>query len=464
MLSLLILLLLIVLNGIFAMSEIAVLSASDGKLEEDAEGGSAPAAMALSLRDEPNRFLSTVQVGITLVGVTSGAFGGQTLARDLAELIRDNLPFLAQFAEELGNIAIVGLTTYLTLVIGELVPKRIALHDPERMSKLIAVPMNWLATLTAPLVFVLSHSTEFVAGLLGVKGDSEDSFSDYEIISMMRRGTAQGEFEEDEHRMVKGALELDDKLLREILTPRTEIVWLDITSSTDEIRRTLAETTYTAYPVCRDGLDNVIGILRSKDLLTQLLNDDPVNIPNLLREPIYAPEMVRVSDVLKRFRKTTTNVALVVGEYGGIEGMVTLTDLVEEVFGEVDVEEPGAIQRDDGSWLLDAQMSVSYVDGMLPDLTLPEHERPDYATLGGFVMTRLGRIPREGDSFEWHGYRFEVMDMDGKRVDKMLVSRADEDTQEIVPPHQVDIGENELARQDDSTPDDDPPDDNDAQA
>ena len=444
MLSLLILLLLIVLNGIFAMSEIAVLSASDGKLEEDVEGGSAPAAMALSLRENPNRFLSTVQVGITLVGVTSGAFGGQTLARDLAEFIRDNLPFLAQFAEEIGNIGIIGLTTYLTLVIGELVPKRIALHDPERMSKLIAVPMNWLATITAPLVFVLSHSTEFVAGLLGVKGDAEDSFSDYEIISMMRRGSNQGEFEEDEHRMVKGALELDDKLLRDILTPRTEIVWLDIADSTDDIRRTLAENTFTAYPVCRDDLDDVVGILRSKDLLTQLLNDDPVDIPELLREPIYVPEMVRVSDLLKRFRKTPTNVALVVGEYGGIEGMVTLTDLIKEVFGEVDVDEPGAVQREDGSWLLDAQLAVRYLQGMLPDLTLPEHERPDYATLGGFVMTRLGRIPREGDSFAWDGYQFEVMDMDGKRVDKILVSRDDDDVRDILPPQQVDIGDNEL--------------------
>jgi len=420
--ALLILLALIILNGIFALSELAIVSASKARLQQEAEGGKPGAAVAIELADDPNRFLSTVQIGITLVGIFAGAFGGSAIAGDIAQFLIENLSVPANIAGQLGIGLIVLLTTYLSLVIGELVPKRIALSNPERFAAMIAPSMKRLSQISAPLVWFLSKSTEMVSRLLGVQGDDNKFITDFEVIAMVREGLTSGEFNAEEHEMVKGALELDDKRVREIATPRTEIAWLDINSAEEEIRQILRDTTYSAYIVAEDDIDNVIGVVRTKDLLTNIVLDNRIDLRAILKEPFYVPETAIAADVLQKFKVSEANMALVIGEYGGLEGIVTLNDIVEEVLGDLDMQDVEPIQRADGSWLIDGQYPIIDLPELLSDFDLPEDEQTDYHTIAGFVLKRLGQIPKTADIFDWGGYHIEIVDMDGQRVDKVLIS------------------------------------------
>ena len=388
-----ILLALIILNGIFALSELAIVSANKVRLQQDVEEGNQGASVAIELADDPNRFLSTVQIGITLVGIFAGAFGGSAIADDIARFLSETLAVPESIAGQTGIGLIVLLTTYLSLVIGELVPKRIALSNPERYASLIAPAMKRLSGISAPLVWFLSKSTEIVARLLGVQGEDTNFITDFEVIAMVREGLTSGEFKTEEHEMVKGALELDDKKVREIATPRPEVVWININKPEDAIRQILKETTFSAYIVADGTIDNIIGIVRTKDLLTNIVVDNKIDLRSILREPFYVPETAITADILQRFKTTDVHMAIVVGEYGGVQGIVTLNDIVEEVLGDLDMQDVEPVQRSDGSWLIDGQYPVIELADLLPDFDLPEEEQADYHTIAGFVLKRMGHIP-----------------------------------------------------------------------
>ncbi|MGJ3241294.1 MAG: hemolysin family protein [Anaerolineae bacterium] len=420
--ALFILLGLILLNGVFAMSELAVVSASRSRIAQLAEDGDKTAQIALNLIDDPNRFLATVQIGITLVGVFSGAFGGAAIAGDLSNWINAQFGLEETLAYQVSLGAIVLLTTYLSLVIGELVPKRIALSNPERITLSIARPMQWLSKASAPIVYFLSKSTELVSQVLRVQGDSAEFITDYQVISMVRDGLTSGEFDEQEHEMVKGALELDDRRVREIATPRTDIIWLNINAPDEEIRRILRDTSFSAYLVAEDEIDNIIGVARTKDMLTNIMENRELNLQAILRQPIYVPETAIISDVLQQFKSNPLHLATIIDEYGSLEGIVTLNDIVEEVLGDVDMGDEQPVQRADGSWLIDGQMAITDLSDLLPDFDLPEDELSDYQTVAGFVLKRLDHIPEPAELTEWAGYTIEVVDMDGQRIDKVLIS------------------------------------------
>lgn len=413
---------LIVLNGVFAMSELAIVSANKARLEQDRDNGIQGAKVAIELANDPNRFLSTVQIGITLVGIFAGAFGGSALAEDVSLFLVEQFSISQNLAEQLSLGLIVLITTYLSLVIGELVPKRIALRNPERVSSLVAPPMQMLSQISAPLVWFLSKSTEIIARLLGVQGENSNFITDFEVIAMVREGIVSGEFDYNEHDMVKGALQLDDKRVREIATPRTDITWIDINSTQEDIRKILRETTFSTYIIADESIDNVIGLVRTKDLLTHLVTEDDINLWAILRKPFYVPQTAIALDVLQRFKVSESNCAIVVDEYGSLAGIVTLNDIVEQVLGDIDMQDIEPIQRTDGSWLIDGQYAISDIPELLENFNLPEDEQSDYHTLAGFVLKRMGRIPQTGETFIWNGYTIEVIDMDGQRIDKILIT------------------------------------------
>jgi putative hemolysin len=420
--EILILLGLILLNGLFALSEMAIVSSRKAYLQERLDAGQPGAEEALELLNEPNRFFSTVQVGITLIGIVSGAFGGAEITEDIANATRTYLPQLAPYAHEIGFGLIVSLTTYLSLVVGELVPKRIALNNPESVAVVLAPAMRRLSRIAAPLVWLLSKSTEFLSRVLGIKGEYNQLISDFEIIALMREGIDMGEFAPQEHAMVKGALELDDIRVRQIITPRTEMMWLDVNDSREVLIEKLKLRHYSMYPV-RDGdVDKVLGMVVTKDLLLQLLNDAKPDLHSLMQEALYVPETAIAADVLQQFKKSAVDIAVLVDEHGGIAGMLQLNDILETIVGNMD-EEDAPVQRADGSWLLDGLHLIAEMTTIIPDFKIPEAETGDYNTLAGFVLARLGHIPQISASFEWEGYRFEVMDMDRNRIDKVLISR-----------------------------------------
>lgn len=418
--AILIIILLTVANGIFAMSEAAVISARKAKLQQQANMGDARARAALALAQNPNRFLSTVQVGITLIGILAGAFGEATLADDLETLL-ERVPWLAPYSRAISLIIMVVVLTYLSLIIGELVPKRLALRNPEYIAGLVAAPMNFLSAVVNPAVYVLSVSTEAILRLLGVKPSTEPPITEEEIRVLIQQGTQAGVFEVAEQDMVEAVFRLNDQRAFDLMTPRPEIVWLDLDDSPQEIVAKITESGYSRFPVCRGSLDNVLGVVRAKDLLARSVAGEPLDLKNAMRSPIFVPESVLAFQVLELFRGSQPHLALVIDEYGGTQGLVTLHDILEAIVGEVEVSEPQAVQRQDGSWLLDGALAVEEFKEIFDLGTLPEEEHDYYQTLGGFVMMLLGRVPTAGDHFHWAGLRFEVMDMDGKRVDKVLV-------------------------------------------
>lgn len=421
--ELLILLGLVILNGLFAMSEMSLVSARRTRLQALADEGDKRAKTALQLMEHPDRMLSTVQIGITLIGVLAGVFGGSTIAEHLAQSLKQQFPTLTPYADAIGAASTVGLTTYLSLVIGELVPKRLALQNPERLARIAANPMKWLSRFASPLVAFLSFSTNLVIRVLGVRPPDEPAVTEVEVLSMIEQGIEGGVFEASEQDMVQGVMQLDERLVRQIITPRTNIVWFDVAEDIGEVRRKMAENTYSAYPVCRDDMDDVVGMVYSKDVALQLLSGIPLNLEALMKPPLFVPETVSVAEVVRQFKQSGTHSALVVGEHGGIEGLVTLTDVVEEIIGDVESSDPMYTRREDGSYLVDATLPIDRFVELFPSLPIPDDESGAYQSAAGFVLTRLGRIPQAGEYFVWHKYRIEVVDMDGVRIDKLLVQR-----------------------------------------
>ena len=421
------LLFLILLNGIFAMSEIAVISSRKSRLQRLAEDGSPGAHSALALHNEPSNFLSTIQVGITSVGILSGAIGETALADPLAAWI-SQFSLIEPYAKGISlTVVVIGLT-YFSVVVGELVPKRLGLLAPEGIASLIARPMNILSRFSKPVVWLLSTSSSLLLRLMGARRKEEPPVTDDEINVLMGQGAEAGVFHESEQEIVSNVLRLDDQRIGAIMTHRSDIYLVDLDEPEAVIRDRIADSPYERIVVCRDGLDHVIGILRTSDLLKAALAGATLDVEASLRTPLYVPETVSTTQLLESFRQARMQFALIVDEYGELEGLVTLTDVMTAIVGDLPSydsrDEQDVVEREDGSWLVDGSVTIERLKSALDiEDELPGEEENTFNTLGGFVMHILGRIPAVADHFESQGLRFEVMDMDRNRVDKMLITR-----------------------------------------
>lgn len=426
-LELLLILCLVLLNGVFAMSEIAVISARRARLHRLAASGNRNARAALELAASPGAFLSTVQVGITLIGVLAGAYGGATIAEQLAAMLA-SVPLLEQYSEGLAIGLVVLAISYLSLILGELVPKRLALNNPERIAAAVARPIRFLAQAASPAVRFLSASTDAVLWLLRVSPTVEPPVTEDEIKIMIEQGTRSGVFKRAESDMLESVFRLGDRRVGALMTARTDIIPLLITDTPAEIRSKIAAG-FSRYPVCDGNLDNLIGIVFTKDLLSALLAGRPMNPLELTKQPLLIPESTQALQLLEQFRKTGKHLAMVVDEYGGVQGLVTTNDILEAIVGELSsMGDPSALLREDGSWLIDGLLPVDEFRSLLHVERLPGEESGDYQTLGGFIMSHLGRIPAAGDRFHAAGLLFEVMDIDGHRIDKVLVRKVSPET------------------------------------
>jgi putative hemolysin len=416
---------LIIANGFLAMAEIAIVSARKVRLQQRAEEGDAKAKIALELANSPSRFLSTIQIGITLVGILAGAFGGVTIAEQLAPKL-NRIAWIAPHGGAVSlSIVVLGIT-YLSLIIGELVPKQIALHHAERISAAVAPSMRTLSWLAAPLVQLLSLSTHLVLRAFGVRPSEEVTVTEEEIKLMIEQGTQEGVFEPSEQEIVERVFRLGDRTANSLMTPRPDVVWLDPNEPPEEIQQKITADSHTHYPVAEGQIDQIIGLVNSKDLLSQNLSCQPIDLRSVLRPALFIPESMSALDMLERFKQKRTHVAFVIDEHGGFQGLVTTSDILEAIVGDIpmpdEAEEADIIQREDGSWLVDGKVPADELKDLLQTDELPFENENLYQTLGGLVMAFLGRIPKSGDHFEWGGFRFEVVDMDGHRVDKVLIN------------------------------------------
>ena len=427
--DLLLLVLLTLLNGIFAMSEIALVSSRKVRLQSLSDEGSSGARKALELYRFPARFLSTIQVGITSIGILSGAVGEKAISAPFAAWL-GKVPYLHPWSKGIALAVTVVCLTYFTVVIGELVPKSLALLAPERLASLTSRPLSALAAIALPLVWLLSKSSEWLLGLLGVKKNNEPPISDNEIRALMGQGTQAGVFHKGEQEIVSNVLRLDQQPVVEIMTPKHDLAILDLEDSLDILRNRIAASGHTRLIVCRDGLSHILGILRRGDLLGKTINGTPVtleDIESVLQKPLFVPETISTIQLMENFRHSKNSLALIVDEYGDVQGIVTLNDVLAAIVGDYSVpeirEEDDLIRREDGSWLVDGEVSLERLTselGIRHDL--PGEDSNWFHTVGGFMMYMLGRIPAAADRFDVGGWRFEVMDMDKNRVDKVLVT------------------------------------------
>ena len=410
---------LLLLNGVLAMAETALLSVRKTRLQNQFNKGDVKAGVVLKLTENPNQFLSVIQIGITSIDLLIGALTGATLGVWI-NMELERFPALEAYSEVISIVIGVLPVTYLSLVLGELVPKRLALRDPEGVSEMVAGSMSFFSVVFSPIVKLLSFSTEAILKLMGVKASEEQPFTEEELHLLIDQGTQAGVFEESEQDMVEGIFSLGDSRVYSLMTPRTDIVWLDVTDSIEEIREKIAECPYSRFPVRQDSLETIVGIVKSRDLLVESLSGKEIDLKTLLKPAYFIPETMFASRALELFKEKNTELLLVIDEFGGLQGLLTINDILEEIVGAMEFEEPQATQRQDGSWLLDGMLEVDEFKELFEFTMLPHED--EYETLSGFVMTSLGRVPQPSDNFEWNGFRFEVMDMDGRRVDKVLVT------------------------------------------
>jgi putative hemolysin len=421
----LIIALLILANGVFAMSEMAVVTARKSRLQDWASKGNTRAKTALQLANTPSHFLLAVQIGITLVVILAGALGGRTLADRVAVSIGFP-PVFEPYSQAIGLALVVLGITYFSLVIGELVPKRLAARYPETVATVVAIPLRWFSKISSPMVRLLSISTDAVCYLFGKQQAQEASVTEEEIKTLVQQGTEAGVFEESEQDMMEAVLRLGDKTARSLITPRTKIAWIDLGDTMEQIREKIIQSGHSRFPVATETLDNVTGIVQAKDLLAMSLAGKPLDLKALIQQPLFVPRTISVLALLESFKKSGKHIALAVDEYGGIEGLLTHHDILEAIAGDMPLgakpNDPKAVQRHDGSWLLDGMLSVDEFREIFHLEGLPGEKKDAYQTLGGFVFTQMGRVPSVAESFEWNDLRFEVVDMDGKRIDKVLVT------------------------------------------
>ena len=410
---------LIAMNNLLAMTEAALLAVRKARLQQRVNEGDKKAAIVLKLVDNPNQFLSVIQIGITLIDVLTGAVTGATLAVMLSRFF-ESIPVLAPYSDNIGLALGVLLVTYFSIILGELVPKRLAIQNPEKVASRFASPMLLFTKLLAPVVRFLSFSTNMVLRLIGIRPSNEPPVTEEEIHVLLDQGTQAGIFEEAEQDMVAGVFSLNDRRVYSLMTPRTEILWLDVRDTTDEILKKLAEGPYSRFPVCQSSLDNVLGIVKARELLTRSLAGEAIHLKECLSPALFIPETTFASRALEIFKESNKELVLVIDEFGGVTGLLTINDVIEEIVGDIEIGEPQVTQRQDGSWLLDGMLDIDEFKELFNLGILPNED--DYETLAGFVMTSLGKIPHASDQFEWEGLRFEVVDMDARRVDKVLVS------------------------------------------
>ena len=425
--EILILLGLILLNGLFAMAEIALVTSRRSRLTALADAGDSAAVAALRLAEEPTKFLSTVQIGITSIGLHNGIVGEAVLAAPFALWLegRGLTPDVASILST--SIVVIGVT-YISIVAGELVPKRRGQLSPERIARLVARPMQWLALVTRPFVVLLTRSTTLLLKLLGASEVAGGRITEEEIHALLMEGREAGAIDQDEHAMVRNVFHLDDRLVGTMMIPRAEIEFLDLNAPLEENLRQMAESPHSRFPLCDKDLHEIIGLLHSKRVMGALSTGQPVDLRALAEDCTYVPQSISGMELLQQFRSSGTHVALVVDEYGDVKGLVTLHDLMEALTGELSPSHPDdswAVQRQDGSWLLDGRTPIPELKNLLALRTVPEEARARYHTVSGMFIALLGQIPATASFVDWEGWRFEVVDMDGHRIDKILASRID---------------------------------------
>jgi putative hemolysin len=420
--EILILLGLILLNGIFAMSEIALVASRKARLMKLAAEGDSSAAVALKLSEDPTKFLSTVQIGITSIGILNGIVGEAVLAGPFSIWLQ-SLGLPAATASIGATAVVVVVVTYVSIVVGELVPKRLGQMNPEPVARLVAKPMQALAVITRPFVLLLSFSTHSILRLMGVKQSTQSSVTEEEIHAMLEEGSEAGVIEQHQHEMVRNVFRLDDRQLGSLMIPRSDIVFIDIRLPAEDNLRQLIESEHSRFPVCDGSLDKVLGVIHAKQALAQVAKGQLPDFSTNLHPCIYVPETLTGMELLEHFRASSIHMAFVIDEYGEVEGIVTLQDVLEAVTGEFtprNAEDAWAVQREDGSWLLDGAIPIPEMKDRLELKEVPEEDKGRYHTLSGMVMLLLGRVPATGDQVDWAGWRFEVVDMDEKRIDKVL--------------------------------------------
>ncbi len=418
---------LLAVNGLLAMTEIAVVSSRKTRLQQLADENRTGARTALKITNDPSHFLSTVQIGISLVGVVAGAYGGATIAKSLAVVLQD-LPLIAKYAEPVSVTIVVLLITFAALVVGELVPKQIGLRHPESIACAMARPMQILTKLTYPAVLLLAWSSKLLLKLFRASGAPPSSITEEELKVMIDNATEAGVVKESEQDMMKGILSLGDLTAYDLMTPRHEMVVLDIEDDAAASWLKVVESGHTYFPVIEGDATNIIGVVSIKKLMATEREGRGFDLRGVLSPPLFVPETVPVLKVLEKFKTSKTHMGFVVDEHGGIEGVITVTDVLKAVVGDLpssgdEHEDPSIVQREDGSWLVDGKTPITELMETLRIRSLPKKHAGDYTTVGGLVITRLGRIPAAADSFRFRGYRFEVMDMDRRRVDKVLVTK-----------------------------------------
>ena len=429
MTDILIILFLILLNGVFAMSELALVSAKRLRLEKQAGEGSRGALAALKLADNPSHFLSTVQVGITLIGIFNGAFGEASLVARMLPWL-ESMPATQPYAYQIALAVVVVCITFASIILGELVPKRIAMQYPEAMATLIAPPLRLLSTVMSPFVKLLALTTEAITRLLGIGKQKDETPTEEDITGMIKEGTDAGVFEKTEYDIVSRALRLDDRHLKALMTPRVDVTFVDIEGERAHLLQCIADSRFSRFPVCRGDRSRVIGFIHTGDLFEQAVRAgslDAIDLEAAVQEILYVPESVSAMGVLELFKKNNAELALIVDEYGDIQGLVTMTDLMSALVGDVTVigeeHDPDAVQREDGSWLFDGGVALDrFRDIFTTPLRFPAEESGAYHTLAGFLLYQFGYIPRPSETLDWDEYRFEVLDMDGNRIDRILVT------------------------------------------
>lgn len=417
--------LLIAFNALFAMAEFAIISSKSTRLKKLIEEGNSGAEAALKLSEDSTKFLSTIQIGITLIGILTGAIGGLAASGPLA-LYLAQFPQIAPYSSGIAVLISVAIITYFMLIFGELIPKKIALNNTEKIAAGIARPMQFFALIATPFTFIISASTDIILRIFGLDREKNKAITEEEIIDLIEEGTDNGAIEKSEQEMVENIFDLDDLRLGSLMIPRPDIIAINIDDSKEEIRKVITENPRSIFPVYRGNLDNLLGIIQVKDLWTHSCDLTLDSISGILKKPIFVPSSLTASELLEEFKRNKGHFALVSDEYGGIAGLVTLHDILEAIVGDIhcddEPEDVQAVQREDGSWLIDGNMLIGDfkehfgIDGM------PQENQGQYHTIAGFIMMQLQKIPKEGDSFNWNGYRFEVTNMDVHRIDKVLVA------------------------------------------
>ena len=419
---------LILLNGVFAMSEMALTASRKARLQVMVESREPGAQAAMDLHENPTKFLSTVQIGITSIGVLNGIVGEAAFSQPLAQWLVQTFGFAARASAIGATALVVVIITILTIIFGELVPKRLGQIYPETIARLVSRPMNLLSAAARPLVALLSVCTNAVLRLLGIRGGSARAVTEEEIAASLEEGLDAGVIEAQEHQMVRNVFRLDDRQIGSMMIPRAEIVWLDVADPLPQLLDQMAGSGHTRFPVCRGGLDDVLGVLSTHSLLQPLSRGEQPQLADHVNPPVFVPETLSGMELLEHFRLTTADLVFVVDEYGAVQGVITERDLLEAITGEFGApasEDSWAVRRENGSWLMDGLIPVPEFKDRLDLKELPEEDRGRYNTLAGMIMLLLGRLPRTADFVVWAGWRFEVVDLDGKRVDKVLVERTE---------------------------------------